>query len=99
MRGMPTFQPYAPWLMMIGRSAFLGSRAVHIVSASMSKLSSTGKPLGESGMAFPPRISVASHRQLARARPLALEMRGERQHPAVGVPWPDDLEPDRQSVR
>src|SRR5882762_9459237 len=50
MRGMPTFQPYAPWLIKIGRSTFLGSRAVHMVSASMSKLSRTGKPFGESGM-------------------------------------------------
>src|SRR5947208_445945 len=34
----------------MGRSAFLGSRAVHMVSASMSKLSRTGNPFGESGM-------------------------------------------------
>ena len=34
----------------MGRSALAGSREVHIVSASRSNVSSTGKPLGERGM-------------------------------------------------
>jgi hypothetical protein len=36
--------------MRMGRSLFFGSRAVHIVSASRSKLRSTGNPLDDSGM-------------------------------------------------
>jgi hypothetical protein len=36
--------------MRMGRSAFFGSRAVHMVSASMSKLSRTGKPFELSGI-------------------------------------------------
>src|SRR5215831_12517836 len=91
-RGMPIFQPYAPWLITMGRSAFLGSRAVHMVSASMSNVSRTGKPLGDSGMT----CLLEGHG--ARARALALQLRGQGQHAAVGVPGTDDLEPDRQTV-
>src|SRR6185503_10314182 len=93
MRGMPTFQPYAPWLIRIGRSAFLGSRAVHMVSASMSKLSRTGKPFGVSGMTD----LLEGHG--ARDRALALEVRGQGEHATVRVPGADDLQPDGQPVR
>src|SRR4029077_9499283 len=80
----------------MGRSAFLGSRAVHMVSASMSKLSRTGKPLGESGMTCLRSEELEEHR--ARARPLALEVAGQGEHAAVAVPGADDLQPDGQAV-
>src|SRR5882724_646286 len=94
---MPTFQPYAPWLIKIGRSAFLGSRAVHMVSASMSKLSRTGKPFGESGMTC--LRAGELERQRSRARAPALEIRGQGEQAAIGVPGPDDVQPDGQAVR
>src|SRR6185436_5972701 len=93
MRGMPTFQPYAPWLITMGRSAFFGSRAVHMVSASMSKVSSTGKPCGVRGMTG----LLEGHGP--RARAFALQLRGQCEHAAVGVPGSDDLQPDGESVR
>src|SRR5215475_4351220 len=96
MRGTPTFQPYAPWLITMGRSAFFGSRAVHMVSASRSKLSSTGNPLGARGMAA--SASSASERHRARTGPRALEVGGQGQHAAIGVPGSDDLKPDGQAV-
>src|SRR6266699_774111 len=77
----------------MGRSAFLGSRPVHMVSASMSKLSRTGKPLGESGM-----TCLRLEGERARARALALEVAGEGEHAAVSVPGTDDLQPDGQAV-
>src|SRR5262245_44039296 len=92
---MPTFQPYAPWLITMGRSTFLGSRAVHMVSASMSKLSRTGNPCGVSGMGS----SAGLERHRARAGSLALEDRGEGEHTAIRVPGADDLQSDGQSVR
>src|SRR5215470_14906598 len=83
----------------MGRSAFLGSRAVHIVSASMSKLSSTGNPLGESGMAASETGCERSEEHRARARALALEVSGQGEHTTVAVPGADDLEPDGQAIR
>src|SRR5437879_3833690 len=97
MRGIPTFQPYAPWLITMGRSAFLGSRPVHMVSASMSKLSKTGNPFGESGMACLRREGELE-RHRARAGTRALEVAGQGEDPAVAVPGTDDLEADRQAV-
>src|SRR5262245_58403192 len=100
MRGTPTFQPYAPWLITMGRSAFFGSRAVHMVSASMSNVSRTGNPWAVSGMAIlqeSGRTGSARHR--ARAGTLALEPFGEREDSAVGVPGTDDLQADRHAVR
>ena len=38
-------------------------------------------------------------RQRARARAPALEMGGQREHAAVGVPGTHDLEPDGEPVR
>src|SRR5262245_11973314 len=96
---MPTFQPYVPWLITIGRSAFLGSRAVHMVSASMSKVSRTGKPFGEIGMRHLQSARRRSQGHRARARPRALEVPGQGQHAAIGLPRADDLKADGQTVR
>ena len=80
----------------MGRSAFFGSRAVHMVSASMSKVNRTGKPLGESGMTDLRDERLEGHG--ARARTLALEAGGEGQHTTVAVPGPDDLQSDGEPV-
>ena len=56
----------------------------------------TGKPLGESGMTDLRDERLEGHR--ARARALALEVGGQGQHTTVGVPGPDDLQPDGQPV-
>src|SRR5947207_7981486 len=77
----------------MGRSAFLGPRAVHTVSASISKVSRTGKPFGESGMT----CLLEGHRPPTRA--LALQLRGQGEHAAVRVPGTDDLQSDGQTVR
>src|SRR4026207_2474532 len=73
----------------MGRSAFFGSRAVHMVSASMSKVNRTGKPLGESGMTDLRDERLEGHG--ARARTLALEAGGEGQHTTVGGPGAGEL--------
>src|ERR1700754_2089688 len=84
--------------MTMGRSAFFGSRPVHMVSASISNVSRRGKPFGVRGMTdLLEGYRLERHRP--RARALALQLRGQGEHAAVGVPGADDLQPVRQSVR